>query len=242
MAKKAKKSAKKKSVKKAARKAAKKGKKSTKVKKKAAKKATKQSARKATKKTTKKIVAKGASKKAVTKSSAKKSTKKAVKASASNPAATVQGLKEGDLVPNLRLAATGGKEISLSDLKGKKVVLFFYPKDMTPGCTIEGRDFSTLKNEFEQNNAVVLGISRDTIASHEKFIAKENYTVDLLADTEEAACNAFGVIKDKNMYGKMVRGIDRSTFLIDESGTIAKVWRGVKVDGHAQEVLQAVKS
>lgn len=232
-------------------------KKTKKAKKNAAKKATKKVTKKATKKTTKKTTKKATEKpkKTAVKKAAKKTVKKstgkvnagrqsiaAKKAKPARPVADNPGLKEGDSVPDLKLAATGGKEISLGELKGKKVVLFFYPKDMTPGCTIEGRDFSALKDEFERNNTIVLGISRDTVASHEKFIAKENYTVDLLADTEEAACGAFGVMKDKNMYGRMVRGVDRSTFLIDESGKIQKVWRGVKVDGHAQEVLQAVKS
>lgn len=140
-------------------------------------------------------------------------------------------------MPELTLAATGGQMINLKELAGKKVVLYFYPKDMTPGCTIEGHDFTKLKAEFENQNTVIFGVSRDTVELHEKFKAKECYTIDLLADTEEKLCKTFDVIKDKNMYGKKVRGIERSTFVIDENGQIIKEWRGVKVEGHAQEVL-----
>src|SRR5690606_22564731 len=120
---------------------------------------------------------------------------------------------------------------------GKKVVLYFYPKDATPGCTIQGHEFTKLRNDFEAKNTVVLGVSRDSVASHEKFRSKQNYTIDLLADTGEKLCGAFAVVKDKNMYGKKVRGIVRSTFVIDESGKVIKEWRGVKAEGHAAEVL-----
>lgn len=145
-------------------------------------------------------------------------------------------------VPNVTLAATGGQQVNLAELTGKKIVLYFYPKDMTPGCTIEGHEFTKLKEEFSAKNAVIFGVSRDTVELHEKFKEKECYTIDLLADTEEKLCNAFGVIKDKNMYGKMVRGIERSTFLINEDGQIAHAWRGVKAEGHANEVLEFLKS
>jgi thioredoxin-dependent peroxiredoxin len=151
------------------------------------------------------------------------------------------GLKVGDLVPSLTLPATGQQSVSLADL-GKRAVLYFYPRDMTPGCTIEGHEFTKLKNQFEQNNTVVLGVSRDSLQSHEKFKQKENYKVDLIADEKSQLCDAFGVIKDKNMYGKKVRGIERSTFVIDETGRVVKEWRKVKVEGHAAEVLDYIKN
>jgi peroxiredoxin Q/BCP len=122
------------------------------------------------------------------------------------------------------------------------VVLYFYPKDMTPGCTIEGHDFTKLVGEFKKCNTVVLGISRDSVDKHEKFIQKENYKVSLVSDADETACQWFDVIKEKNMYGKKVLGIERSTFLVGEDGKVEKVWRKVKVDGHAEEVLSFVKS
>jgi peroxiredoxin Q/BCP len=139
------------------------------------------------------------------------------------------------------LPATGGRTVALSELKGKAVVLYFYPKDATPGCTIEGHDFSRLNNDFRHTNAEVFGISRDSMKSHEKFKEKENYTIDLLSDEDEKACKIFGVIKMKNMYGKQVRGIERSTFVVDREGKVVKEWRGVKVSGHAEEVLEFVK-
>lgn len=145
----------------------------------------------------------------------------------------------GSLVPDIQLASTSGN-FSLADYRGKYVVLYFYPKDATPGCTLEGRDFSQLLPDFAKANAVVFGISRDTIASHEKFRAKENYTVHLLSDAEELACSIFGVIKEKNMYGKKVMGIERSTFLIDPQGILCKEWRKVQVEGHAQAVLASI--
>jgi peroxiredoxin Q/BCP len=119
-------------------------------------------------------------------------------------------------------------------------VLYFYPKDMTPGCTIEGHEFTKLKGAFSKKNAVVFGVSRDSVASHEKFKAKECYTIDLLSDEDEKLCKTFGVIKDKNMYGKIVKGIERSTFVIDEQGRLASEWRGVKAEGHAAQVLDQI--
>jgi thioredoxin-dependent peroxiredoxin len=148
----------------------------------------------------------------------------------------------GKAVPSLSAAATGGKDISLDDFKGKTVVLYFYPKDATPGCTIEGHDFTKLHKQFKKAGAEVLGISRDSVKSHEKFKEKQNYSFDLLSDEDEKVCGAFGVIKMKNMYGKQVRGIERSTFVIDKAGKLVKEWRGVKVPGHAEEVLEYVKS
>ncbi|NCN95599.1 MAG: peroxiredoxin [Bdellovibrionales bacterium] len=140
------------------------------------------------------------------------------------------------------LESTSGKTFKLSESLGKVVVLFFYPKDATPGCTIEGQDFTRLHGEFKSANAEVYGISRDSIKSHEKFKEKQNYSIDLLSDSEEKACRYFGVIKEKNMYGRMVMGIERSTFVIDGSGRLIKEWRKVSVPGHAEEVLNFVKS
>ncbi|CAG4882709.1 Putative peroxiredoxin bcp [Georgfuchsia toluolica] len=136
--------------------------------------------------------------------------------------------------------APGGQSISLASLKGRKIVLYFYPKDSTPGCTTEAQQFRDLHAEFVKAGAVILGVSRDSIKSHENFKAKMGLPFDLLSDTDEALCTQFGVIKMKNMYGKQVRGIERSTFLIDKNGVIVCEWRGLKADGHASEVLQAV--
>ncbi|MBK8200948.1 MAG: peroxiredoxin [Bdellovibrionales bacterium] len=148
----------------------------------------------------------------------------------------------GQLVPDFSLSATGAKQFQLSAMKGKKIVLYFYPKDATPGCTIEGHDFTKLHNEFKSKNAEVYGVSRDSISSHEKFKDKQCYSIDLISDPEEKICRTFGVIKTKNMYGKKVLGIERSTFVIDENGQLEKEWRGVSVEGHAQEVLDYLGS
>lgn len=147
----------------------------------------------------------------------------------------------GKKVPNFKLPATGEQDISLSSLKGKNVVLYFYPKDSTPGCTREGHDFNDYLTRFKRQNAVILGVSRDSLKSHDNFRSKQGYKFDLLSDAEEEICKLFDVIKMKNMYGKKVRGIERSTFLIDEKGKLRKEWRKVKVDGHADEVLAAIK-
>jgi peroxiredoxin Q/BCP len=144
-------------------------------------------------------------------------------------------------VPDFELPSTGGKAFRLSALKGRAVVIYFYPKDDTPGCTTEGAAFRDLYPEFQRLGCDIFGVSRDSLASHEKFKAKMAFPFDLLSDADEAACNMFGVIKMKNMYGKQVRGIERSTFLIDAQGVVRKEWRGVKVPGHAEEVLAAVK-
>ncbi|MFO1319974.1 MAG: peroxiredoxin [Burkholderiales bacterium] len=145
-------------------------------------------------------------------------------------------------VPDFSLPATGGKTFTLSALKGRKVVVYFYPKDDTPGCTVEGAAFRDLHAEFQAAGCDVFGVSRDSLASHERFKAKMAFPFELLADTDEAACNMFGVIKMKNMYGKQVRGIERSTFLIGADGVLRREWRGVKVPGHVDEVLAAVKT
>ena len=148
----------------------------------------------------------------------------------------------GKIAPNFKLAATGNKDIELKSLRKKMVVLYFYPKDSTPGCTAEGQDFAAQYAKFKRKNAVVLGISRDTIASHEKFKKKFNFPFDLLADTDEKACKLYDVIKEKNMYGRKFVGIVRSTFLIDTEGKLQREWLKVKVKGHVDEVLEAIKA
>lgn len=147
----------------------------------------------------------------------------------------------GKKAPAFELPSTGDKTVKLSDLAGKKVVLYFYPKDSTPGCTREGCDFRDSMSRLKRAGAVVFGVSRDSVASHEKFKEKQGFNFDLLSDKDEKACKAFDVIHDKSMYGKIVRGIQRSTFLIDEAGVLRKEWRGLKVDGHVEEVLAALK-
>ncbi|MBK9245990.1 MAG: peroxiredoxin [Burkholderiales bacterium] len=144
-------------------------------------------------------------------------------------------------VPEFAAEATGGK-VRLSALQGRIVVLYFYPKDNTPGCTTEGRDFAAAHGKFDEAGAVILGVSRDSIKSHENFKAKMEYPFDLVADPEEKLCQAFGVMKTKNMYGKQVRGIERSTFVIDGEGRLRREWRGVKVPGHVDQVLAFVQS
>ncbi len=145
-------------------------------------------------------------------------------------------------IPEFELPATSGKQFSSSRFPGKTLVLYFYPKDSTPGCTTEGQQFRDLYPLFQAANAEIFGISRDSLKSHENFKAKQAFPFDLLADPEEKACTLFGVMKMKNMYGKQVRGIERSTFVIDGKGVLRREWRGVKVPGHAQEVLDFVKS
>ncbi|WP_309544832.1 thioredoxin-dependent thiol peroxidase [Thermoactinomyces intermedius] len=150
-------------------------------------------------------------------------------------------MKEGDQAIDFTLEATNGETVSLSDFKGKNVVLFFYPKDQTPGCTREACDFRDAYQEFSDLNTVILGISKDSIASHQKFIEKQNLPFLLLSDPEGEVCEKYGVIKDKNMFGRKYKGIERSTFVIDKDGKIAKAYRKVKVADHVQEVLQFVK-
>ena len=144
-------------------------------------------------------------------------------------------------VPDFELPSTGAQPFKLSDFRGKKLILYFYPKDATPGCTTQGMQFRDIYSEFEMANAIVFGISRDSLKSHEKFKAKFSFPFELLADAEEKACGLFDVVKMKKMYGKDVRGIERSTFVFDTEGKLVKEWRGVKADGHAQEVLEFVK-
>ena len=144
-------------------------------------------------------------------------------------------------VPDFSAPATGG-DFKLSALSGKTVVLYFYPKDNTPGCTTEAQQFSALNPDFTQANAVIVGVSRDSLKSHDNFIAKQAIPYSLISDPDETVCDLFGVMKLKNMYGKQVRGIERSTFVIDAKGKLVHEWRGVKVPGHAAEVLAFVQS
>ena len=147
----------------------------------------------------------------------------------------------GKKVPDFTLPATGEKSITLSELHGSRVVLYFYPKDSTPGCTTESQGFRDQYLKFRRRNTVILGISRDSLRSHENFRNKHGFQFDLISDQEEELCKLFDVIKEKNMYGRKVLGIERSTFLIDEQGVLAREWRKVKVKGHVEEVLEAVK-
>ncbi len=145
-------------------------------------------------------------------------------------------------VPDFELPATGGKTFKLSQFKRRRLILYFYPKDNTPGCTSEGMQFRDAYADFQAHNCEIVGISRDSLKSHEGFKDKLALPFDLLSDTEEIACQLFGVMKLKNLYGKQVRGIERSTFVIDQKGTLVKAWRGVKVPNHVQEVLDYIKS
>jgi len=147
----------------------------------------------------------------------------------------------GNKVPDFELPATGDQNIKLSDLKGKNVVIYFYPKDSTPGCIKEGQAFRDDHRKFARAKTIILGVSRDNIKSHENFKAKQEFPFELLSDKDEQLCTLFDVIKMKNMYGKQVRGIERSTFLIDAKGVLRQEWRKLKVDGHSEEVLAAAK-
>jgi len=149
----------------------------------------------------------------------------------------------GKAAPDLEIEATRNKTIKLSDYRGEKnVVLYFYPKDSTPGCTTEGQDFRDNYRKFTSRKTVILGVSRDSLKSHENFRTKQEFPFDLLSDPDEVLCKLFDVIKMKNMYGKKVLGIERSTFLIDKDGILRNEWRKVKVKGHVEEVLEAVKN
>ena len=147
-----------------------------------------------------------------------------------------------ETVPDFSAAMTGNKTFRLSDYKGKNLVLYFYPKDNTPGCTTEGLQFRDLYPQFKEVNAEIFGISRDSIASHENFKGKLEMPFDLISDPDETVCNLFEVMKMKNMYGKQTRGVDRCTFIVDASGKLVKEWRGVKVPGHVNEVLEFMKA
>ena len=146
------------------------------------------------------------------------------------------------VVANFTADATRNKKIQLKELRGKNVVVYFYPKDSTPGCTTEGRDFSALHAKFRRQNTVIFGVSRDSIASHEKFREQQGFAFDLISDPDEKLCKQFDVIQEKSLYGRKFMGVVRSTFLIDENGKLRREWRKVKVKGHADEVLDAVKA
>jgi thioredoxin-dependent peroxiredoxin len=151
-------------------------------------------------------------------------------------------LQDGDKAPDFALPADDGDTVRLSALKGKPAVLYFYPKDDTSGCTLEAQDFTRLAPQFKKAGVEVIGISPDSVESHQKFCKKYKLGVRLAADTDKAACSAYGVWAEKSMYGRKYMGVERSTFLIDKAGRIAKSWRKVKVPGHAEEVLAAAKA
>ena len=148
----------------------------------------------------------------------------------------------GKKVPQFTCVTTGHEKLKLSDLKGSNVVLYFYPKDSTPGCTTEGQDFRDNHRKFRLANTLIFGISRDSLASHEKFKTKQAFPFELISDPDEDLCTLFDVIKEKNMYGRKVLGIERSTFLLDSKGVLREEWRKVKVKGHVDEVLLAAKA
>jgi peroxiredoxin Q/BCP len=151
-------------------------------------------------------------------------------------------MKAGDKLPDLTLAATGGKDIGLRDFSGKTLVVYFYPKDNTPGCTQEGTDFRDLYKDFRKAGIEILGVSRDSVKSHENFAEKYKLPYPLLSDPDEKLCKAFDVIQEKSLYGRKYLGVDRSTFLFDSAGKLRQDWRSVKVKGHAAEVLAAAKA
>ena len=148
----------------------------------------------------------------------------------------------GKKVANFSLPATGDKELSLADFKGTKLVIYFYPKESTPGCTLEGQNFRDNYKQFQQAGAEILGVSRDSLKAHDNFKSKQSFPFDLLSDQDEALCRQFDVIHEKNMYGRKVMGIVRSTFLIDGGGILRQEWRKVRVKGHVDEVLEAGKA
>jgi peroxiredoxin Q/BCP len=155
---------------------------------------------------------------------------------------TLSAPKMNRVVADFTADATGDQTIRLKDLRGQNVVIYFYPKDSTPGCTLEGQDFRDLHAKFRRQKTVILGVSKDRLKSHENFKKKQGFPFELLSDPDEKLCKAFDVIKEKKMYGKTFMGIERSTFLIDKDGKLRAEWRKVKVKGHAEEVLGAVKA
>jgi peroxiredoxin Q/BCP len=148
----------------------------------------------------------------------------------------------GKKVTPFSLPATGEKNVSLKDFKGTHLIIYFYPKDSTPGCTLEGQNFRDRYADFKKAGAEILGVSRDSLKAHENFRARQGFPFDLLSDQDESLCRQFDVIHEKNMYGRKVMGIVRSTFLIDSTGVLQKEWRKVQVKGHVDDVLEAVKS
>jgi len=154
----------------------------------------------------------------------------------------MSGIKVGSKVQNFSLEGTSNLQFNLNDFMGKNIIIYFYPKDSTPGCTNEGIDFKDLYESFKNLNTEIFGVSRDSLKSHENFKAKYNFPFELLSDPDEEVCKLFDVIKMKNMYGKQVRGIERSTFIINCQGELIQEWRGVKVNGHVVEVLDFIKN
>lgn len=148
----------------------------------------------------------------------------------------------GDQVPDLKLPSSSGKEVSLLDYRGKRIILYFYPKDDTPGCTKEACAFRDMQGHFTAKNTVIIGVSKDSLNSHDKFIQKFDLPFELLSDEEGQLMDLFGVWKEKSMYGKTFMGVVRSTFLIDENGKLAKAWRNVRVKDHAEKVLEAINA
>lgn len=185
---------------------------------------------------------------ATKKKASAKATAKSAKAAApkTSPKKSSKGvtykINIGDSAPSFSAQATSGRTLNLSDFKGKKLVLYFYPKDNTPGCTLEGQDFRRLKDKFAAAGAEIIGVSQDSVRSHENFKSKCGFNFELLSDETGDVCKAFDVIQMKSMYGRDFMGIERSTFLIDGSGKIRAEWRKVKVTGHADEVLEAAKA
>ena len=151
-------------------------------------------------------------------------------------------VKIGKKIPSFSMILDDGSELKSKDFNGKYIVIYFYPKDSTPGCTKEGEDFRDLHKEFIKRNAQIYGVSRDSIASHQKFKAKYKFPFHLISDEDESLCKLFDVIKEKNMYGRKYMGIERSTFLINDKGRLLSEWRKVKVKGHAQEVLDTLRN
>lgn len=151
-------------------------------------------------------------------------------------------MKVGEIVSNFKFSATNHLESALNDFKGEYLVLYFYPKDATPGCTTEGQDFRDAYSQFLACNTQIFGVSRDSLTSHEQFKTKQNFPFELISDPEEQLCQLFDVIQMKSMYGKLVRGIERSTFLIDPKGYLCHEWRKVKVKGHVEEVLNTINA
>ncbi len=166
-----------------------------------------------------------------------KTKSRSVKSKIAAPAVT-----SATTLPDMEVQTTNGGRLRLSSLKGKNVVLYFYPKDDTPGCTVEGCDIRDRFANFQQLNAVVLGVSRDDLGSHERFKAKFGFPFELVTDPDEKLCRAFNVIQQKSLYGKTYMGVDRSTFIFDKGGKLRKEFRGVKVEGHADEILNALKA
>jgi peroxiredoxin Q/BCP len=151
-------------------------------------------------------------------------------------------IKLGDKIPAMTVATTQNEKLKLSSLKGQNLVIYFYPKDNTPGCTTEGQNFRDAYKEFKKHNTEIFGVSRESLKSHQNFITKQDFPFDLISDPDEELCNAFEVIKEKNMYGKKYMGIERSTFVFDEKGKLRHEIRKVKVKGHVDEVLELVKA